>query len=166
MANSRSLKAKGRPRKQNNVRNPPLSRRSTRGSNVLATQNVNVSGDENLPSTSVHETARALLPSPSRYDAIHIARREEEAVEFRENDYLSTGSRSPAIPSTIPSSIRKMGECLKLARDLIPEFDGANMSVAMFAGQCRAAAALLEPHETTNHRRPWMSLSNWPRSQT
>ena len=130
-----------------NVRNPRLSRRSTRGSSVLATQNVNVSGEENLPSTSVYETTRALLPSSSRYDAIHIARREEEAVEFRETDYLPTGSRSPDIPSTIPSSIRKMGECLKLTRDLIPEFDGANTSVAMFAGQCRAAAALLEPHE-------------------
>lgn len=36
---------------------------------------------------------------------------------------------------------------LKFAKELIPEFDGSNMSVNLFVEQCKTAANLLEPHE-------------------
>ena len=35
---------------------------------------------------------------------------------------------------------KRMGDVLKLARDIIPTFDGTNMSVDMFVEHCRAAA--------------------------
>lgn len=40
---------------------------------------------------------------------------------------------------------RRSGEFLRLARDIIPQFDGGNMSVAMFIEHCRAAATGIEP---------------------
>ena len=43
--------------------------------------------------------------------------------------------------------VKRMGEGFRFAKELIPEFDGTNMSVIMFIEQCKAAAALLEAHE-------------------
>ena len=64
---------------------------------------------------------------------------------------FDSSSVRPSLPSSSsipPMSVRNMGGgSLKFAKDLIPEFNGLNMSVMMFIEQCNAAAALLEPHE-------------------
>ena len=54
------------------------------------------------------------------------------------------------VSNTLPATqtlVKKMGEGFRFAKELIPEFDGTNMSVIMFIDQCKVAAALLEPHE-------------------
>lgn len=134
MAKTRASTGLKGQRKSKNVKNP-----STR----VITSKTRTLGDE-APSNS-QNLDNALVPL--QIDDITVTRCDEETTGSISNEYLSIGSRSSAVPSTIPPSTRKAGEWLKLAKDLIPEFDGSNMPVNMFAEQCRAAAALLEPHE-------------------
>ena len=61
---------------------------------------------------------------------------------------------SPPVQTRVPGTsfmaqtpVKRMGEGFRFAKELIPDFDGTNMSVIMFIEQCKAAAALLETHE-------------------
>jgi hypothetical protein len=67
--------------------------------------------------------------------------------QWGQNPVRDIGIRTAiqAGPSSVTSLSRsKTGDVLKLARDIIPIFDGTNMSINMFTEHCRAAAASVE----------------------
>ena len=129
----------------NGRRNPP-GRKSKKN---LPSHDQNLTNqDQNLE--SIDSTP---LNSAGSSNHLNIAVQENTAhnsnqvVDLRARYNPSERSDTPELSSITSNPIRKIGEGLKFAKDLIPEFNGTNMSVSMFTEQCKAAAALLEPNE-------------------
>lgn len=104
----------------------------TAGDNALVTQNLALA-----PANSV-STSTASVQTDNR----------ERGWPNCFNDMQNHGSSNQSDISLNESAIRrKTSDVLKLARDIIPNFDGTNMSVNMFIEHCRAAAASVEEQD-------------------
>ena len=122
------------PRTRNQRRN-----RTNNDENIQSLEPQNALEVETLTALPVATTA-----SSTSAVSVQTDREVGQWVPFPQDPVAQEGS---SVQSGVSSNMvlrRSAGDVLKLARDIIPSFDGTNMAVNMFVEHCRAAATSVD----------------------
>ena len=93
--------------------------------------------------------SRNIIDNNNRNQTVSFDSEDHGQVQTRSDDHEDDDLPSTSVSIETEPVIKKakLSEGIKMACDIIPQFDGTNMSIIIFEEHCKLAATFVEPNE-------------------